>query len=139
MPTSKARYIMIGAFLRKWGIRAGAATEHLEAQNERPMKSHHLLLPRSGLRLACTIPARLFLAVLAQCLLLVAAIAQEKPGAAIDWQPWSDNIFARAKAEQKLVLLDLGAVWCHWCHVMDEITYRDPEVIRLLGERYIAV
>ena len=37
------------------------------------------------------------------------------------------------------MLLDLGAVWCHWCHVMEEITYRDPEVIRLIGERYIAV
>ena len=36
-------------------------------------------------------------------------------------------------------LLDLGAVWCHWCHVMEEITYRDPEVIKLIGARYIAV
>ena len=37
------------------------------------------------------------------------------------------------------MLLDLGAVWCHWCHVMEEITYRDPEVIKLLRSRYIAV
>src|SRR5262247_4097621 len=67
------------------------------------------------------------------------AAEPKRNGPAIDWQPWSEKVFARAKAEQKLVLLDLGAVWCHWCHVMDEITYRDPEVIRLLRERYIAV
>src|SRR5450432_2294077 len=58
---------------------------------------------------------------------------------AIEWQPWSDAVFARAKAEKKLVLLDVVAVWCHWCHVMDEITYRDPAVVRLLRENYIAV
>src|SRR5450432_2549278 len=58
---------------------------------------------------------------------------------AIEWQPWSDAVFARAKAEKKLVLLDVGAVWCHWCHVMDEITYRDPAVLALLREHYIAV
>ena len=48
----------------------------------------------------------------------------------IAWQPWSDDVFARAKREHKFVLLDLEAVWCHWCHVMDETTYRDPEVSR---------
>ena len=37
------------------------------------------------------------------------------------------------------MLLDLGAVWCHWCHVMEEITYRDPKVIALINQRYIAV
>jgi hypothetical protein len=58
---------------------------------------------------------------------------------AIDWQPWSEAVFARAKAEKKLVLLDVVAVWCHWCHVMDEITYRDPAVVKLLHEHYVAV
>ena len=43
---------------------------------------------------------------------------------AIAWQPWSDSVFADAKREHKFVLLDLQAVWCHWCHVMDEKTYR---------------
>ncbi len=57
----------------------------------------------------------------------------------IDWQPWSDAVFARAKVEKKLVLLDVVAVWCHWCHVMDEITYRDPAVVKLMREHYIAV
>ena len=78
-------------------------------------------------------------AALAASLLLrsVASGADEKPG--IAWQPWSDAVFQRAKAEHKLVLLDLGAVWCHWCHVMDEVTYADPQVIALLREKYIAV
>ena len=65
--------------------------------------------------------------------------AEPKPAAAIDWLAWSDKIFERAKAEQKLVLLDLGAGWCHWCHVMDEQTYADPAVIALLREKYLAV
>jgi len=42
-------------------------------------------------------------------------------------------------AENKFVLMDLEAVWCHWCHVMDETTYRDPAVIRLINQKYIAV
>jgi uncharacterized protein len=58
---------------------------------------------------------------------------------AIEWHPWSEAVFERAKRENRFVLLDLGAVWCHWCHVMEEITYSDPEVIKLIGSRYIAV
>jgi uncharacterized protein YyaL (SSP411 family) len=57
----------------------------------------------------------------------------------IQWVEWSDAVFARAKAEKKLVLLDVVAVWCHWCHVMDEITYRDPAVVKLVQDHYIAV
>ena len=37
----------------------------------------------------------------------------------IKWQDWSDDLFARAEAEKRFVILDLEAVWCHWCHVMD--------------------
>jgi uncharacterized protein YyaL (SSP411 family) len=57
----------------------------------------------------------------------------------LNWQPWSDAAFAQARAEHKFVLLDLEAVWCHWCHVMDDITYRDPVVMRLLSQRYVLV
>jgi len=55
----------------------------------------------------------------------------------LHWQPWSDTAFTQARAEHKFVLLDLEAVWCHWCHVMDDITYSDPIVIRLLNRKYI--
>ena len=56
----------------------------------------------------------------------------------IHWQPWSDSVFSQAKREHKFVLLDLQAVWCHWCHVMDAKTYSDPQVIALIGSHYIA-
>jgi uncharacterized protein YyaL (SSP411 family) len=55
------------------------------------------------------------------------------------WGEWSTGVFARAKAENRFVLLDLGAVWCHWCHVMEETTYRDPVVVRLIRSRYLPV
>ncbi|MEZ4752668.1 MAG: DUF255 domain-containing protein [Bdellovibrionota bacterium] len=57
----------------------------------------------------------------------------------IAWVGWSPNAFKRAKSEKKLVLLDLGAVWCHWCHVMEKTTYKDPRVIDLLKKHYVAI
>src|ERR1700746_2776918 len=65
--------------------------------------------------------------------------ADEKKASAIEWRGWSDDIFAQAKKQNRFVLLDLGAVWCHWCHVMEEITYRDPKVIALINSKYISV
>ena len=70
--------------------------------------------------------------------ILAGCSSPEKP-AEITWQPWSDAAFATAKRENKLVLLDLGAVWCHWCHVMDRETYGDPAVARYIGEHYVAI
>src|SRR5437667_8236398 len=70
-------------------------------------------------------------------LLVIALPLSAKP--AIPWQPWSADVFARAKREHRFVLLDLEAVWCHWCHVMDEMTYSDDRVIALMNQRYIAV
>ena len=49
------------------------------------------------------------------------------PPAGVEWRDWSDQAFAAARVQKRLVLLDLGAVWCHWCHVMEETTYRDPK------------
>src|SRR3954464_7392058 len=67
--------------------------------------------------------------------------AEEKSNSVdeIKWVQWKDDIFTQAKAENRLVLLDLGAVWCHWCHVMDEITYGDADVARIIGKHFIAV
>ena len=59
--------------------------------------------------------------------------------AMIDWQTWSDSIFERAQREHRFVLLDLEAVWCHWCHVMDAETYADPKVVALIRAKYLAV
>src|SRR2546421_11856318 len=68
-----------------------------------------------------------------------AVASDERDQPRIDWQPWSDSVFEKARKEKRFVLLDLGAVWCHWCHVMEEITYRDPKVVALINSRYIAV
>lgn len=57
----------------------------------------------------------------------------------IDWYPWGDEPFRRARESGRPLLLDIGAAWCHWCHVMDEGTYTDAEVCRLLADGFIAV
>ena len=44
----------------------------------------------------------------------------------VAWLPWGDAAFERARAENRPILLDIGAVWCHWCHVMDRESYEDP-------------
>jgi len=55
------------------------------------------------------------------------------------WQPFADAVFARARAENRYVLLHMAAVWCHWCHVMEGTTYRDPAVRDLIDRRFIPV
>jgi uncharacterized protein YyaL (SSP411 family) len=52
---------------------------------------------------------------------------------------WGDALFTQAAKEHRFVLLDLHAVWCHWCHVMDDTTYADAEVERLIAKNYVAV
>jgi len=66
-------------------------------------------------------------------------VAARKSGGTIAWQPWSEDAFARAQREKRFILLDLEAVWCHWCHVMDETTYRDPKVAAVIERHYIAL
>jgi uncharacterized protein len=79
------------------------------------------------------------LTILLATVLCMAGAPTSKKTAPIAWQPWSDAIFDQAKRENKFVLLDLEAVWCHWCHVMDETTYKTPEVIALIQSKYIPV
>jgi uncharacterized protein len=57
----------------------------------------------------------------------------------VDWFPWSDEAFARAKAEDKPVLLDIGAVWCHWCHVMDHESYEDDDLAAFLNQHFVCI
>jgi len=57
----------------------------------------------------------------------------------IHWQEWGDAPFERARREDKPLLLGISAVWCHWCHVMDETTYSDDEVIGLINDRFVPV
>lgn len=57
----------------------------------------------------------------------------------VKWNGWDNDLFARATAEKRFVILDLEAVWCHWCHVMEKTTYADPEVEDLLASKYLPV
>ncbi|HYT20592.1 MAG TPA: thioredoxin domain-containing protein [Candidatus Polarisedimenticolia bacterium] len=57
----------------------------------------------------------------------------------IDWHEWGDAAFARAKSEDKPILLDVGAVWCHWCHVIDRESYENAEIAKIINDHFVAV
>jgi uncharacterized protein len=57
----------------------------------------------------------------------------------VKWNGWDNDLFTRATAEKRFVILDLEAVWCHWCHVMEKTTYADPKVEDLLAAKYLPV
>jgi uncharacterized protein YyaL (SSP411 family) len=96
------------------------------------------------------VPSALLLPVLLHLSLLLApatALAADgAPGAAAAaadtapaWQEWSPQVWDHAQAQHALVLLEVGARWCHWCNVMDRTTYRDPGVLSLLKQHYLTV
>src|ERR1043166_4057601 len=57
----------------------------------------------------------------------------------IRWHEWGEEAFAAAQRENKPMLLDIGAVWCHWCHVMDRESYDDPAIAEIVNQYFIAV
>jgi uncharacterized protein YyaL (SSP411 family) len=57
----------------------------------------------------------------------------------VDWHEWGEEAFARARAENKPILLDIGAVWCHWCHVIDRESYENPEIAAIINRFYVPV
>jgi uncharacterized protein len=57
----------------------------------------------------------------------------------IHWREWGEDAFRTAQQENKPILLDIGAVWCHWCHVMDRESYDNPEIASIINEKFIAV
>ena len=57
----------------------------------------------------------------------------------IEWMNWGEEAFARAAREDRPILLSISAVWCHWCHVMDDTTYTDEAVIRTINESYVPI
>ena len=64
---------------------------------------------------------------------------QTKTAHGIAWREWGPDVFELALKEDKLILFDSGATWCHWCHVMDRVTYENDEVIRLVNQKFIPV
>ena len=57
----------------------------------------------------------------------------------VQWMEWGEAAFDRAVSEDKPILLDIGAVWCHWCHVMDRESYENAETARIINEHFVAV
>ena len=57
----------------------------------------------------------------------------------INWHEWGNAAFARAKSEDKPILLDIGAVWCHWCHVIDRESYENPEIAKIINDNFVAI
>jgi len=57
----------------------------------------------------------------------------------LEWKSWSKDLFSISKTENRFVILDLAAVWCHWCHVMEETTYRDKAVGSILKQSFVTV
>ena len=57
----------------------------------------------------------------------------------VHWYPWGDEAFAEARSRDCPVLLDIGAVWCHWCHVMDRESYESEELAAFLNEHFVCI
>ena len=57
----------------------------------------------------------------------------------VQWYPWGEEAFSAAQKENKPILLDVGAVWCHWCHVMDTESYENEATARIINENYVPV
>jgi hypothetical protein len=57
----------------------------------------------------------------------------------IRWYEWGEEAFAAAKRDNKPMLLDIGAVWCHWCHVMDRESYDNPEIAKIVNQHFVAM
>jgi uncharacterized protein YyaL (SSP411 family) len=57
----------------------------------------------------------------------------------VDWYPWGEEAFARARAENKPVLLSIGYSACHWCHVMERESFENPDIAALMNERFVNV
>ena len=57
----------------------------------------------------------------------------------VDWYEWSEEAFRKAKEEDKPILLSIGGVWCHWCHVMAHESFENPEIARIINENFVAI
>ena len=57
----------------------------------------------------------------------------------VDWFPWGEEAFQKAKAEDKPIFLSIGYSTCHWCHVMERESFEDEEVAEVLNENFIAI
>ena len=57
----------------------------------------------------------------------------------VDWYPWGEEALARAKAEDRPILLSVGYSACHWCHVMERESFEDPAIAGLMNENFVCI
>ena len=57
----------------------------------------------------------------------------------VDWYPWGEEAFAKAKAENKMVIVSIGYSACHWCHVMEHESFEDDSASKVMNQRYINI
>lgn len=57
----------------------------------------------------------------------------------VHWYQWGEEAFKAAQQQDKPILLDIGAVWCHWCHVIDRESYSNPDIAKIINEHFIAI
>ena len=57
----------------------------------------------------------------------------------VDWYPWGEEAFAKAKKENKLVFLSIGYSTCHWCHVMERESFEDPKIGKFLNDHFVSI
>ncbi|MEZ4653883.1 MAG: thioredoxin domain-containing protein [Candidatus Eisenbacteria bacterium] len=57
----------------------------------------------------------------------------------VDWYPWGEPAFEKARAEDKPIFLSVGYAACHWCHVMEHESFEDPEIAALMNEQFVNV
>ncbi|MEM2958844.1 MAG: thioredoxin domain-containing protein [Candidatus Jordarchaeaceae archaeon] len=57
----------------------------------------------------------------------------------VDWYPWGEEAFEKARRENKPIFLSIGYSTCHWCHVMEKESFEDPEVAKLMNETFVSI
>ena len=57
----------------------------------------------------------------------------------VEWYPWGDAAFARARKENKPIFVSIGYSTCHWCHVMEKESFADPEIAKLMNEAFVSI
>src|ERR687893_3216916 len=57
----------------------------------------------------------------------------------VDWYPWGEEALARAREEERPILLSIGYSACHWCHVMERESFEDPETAALMNELFVCI
>src|SRR5215468_937410 len=57
----------------------------------------------------------------------------------VDWYPWGEEAFAKARKENKSIFLSIGYSTCHWCHVMERESYSDPEIAKIMNANFVSI